>query len=133
MKTKELYAYPFSGGIKLGVCLNAQAISRNLEKLKNTTTQNKSRNPTAQGNTATYNSTPIRVRSTSRIPSKDITHEKMLQRELNIFRREAEIRYKNSTVNTTYKFPKYTNDPSDLGLTREDVEQLKRDPCNSIT
>lgn len=108
-----------------------QKIALNLAKLKETASNCKTRNCDLDSDSARLNTAKSdlsnRTRSRSRIIlKKDPIHEKKLLRELTIFRREVEIRYRNSKMNKTYEYPRTRTD-TENNLTYDDVRKLKED------
>ena len=112
-------------------------ITQNIEKLQEAIKQPKTRNFNLESNSARMASSKSAISNRFRSRSKanlkkDPIHEKKLLRELIIFRREVEVRYRNSKANKTYEYPRHTFD-SENNLTYDDIHKLKEDICNLLT
>ena len=137
MKVKILNAKPILLSSKNLPFNVKEKIALNLEKLKETAVKFNSRNNNIESKSArpatSQSALSNRTRSRSRlILKKDPLHEKKLQRELTIFRREVEIRHRNSKMNKTYEYPRSFND-SGNNLTYDDIRKLKEDICNCVS
>ena len=106
-----------------------EKISQNLEKLKESKTEGKTRNCDLDSKSAritTTNTTLNKSRANSRILlKKDPLHEQKLRRELTIFRREAEFKFRKSYINKTYSYPRTKTDNDNLSI--DDHQKLKDD------